>query len=456
MKVGFVSLGCPKNLVDSEVMLGHLRLKGYQITSKMDEAHILVVNTCSFIEDAKRESLDAIFEAASMKKAGACERLIVAGCMVERYRETLLKDIPEIDACLGTRDIEKIAEVIGGSGWEELDRNPSYLYDEHSPRLLTTPKATAYLKISEGCDHSCAFCIIPAIRGGQRSRSVESVVNEARQLVDQGVLEICLVAQDTTDYGRDFGQPEALATLIRELGKVQGLQWFRIHYAYPNRLSDEMIRAIAETHNCAKYLDMPLQHASSQLLKKMSRGGSSESFGRLIRKIRAACPEIHLRSNFIVGFPGETEADFDELKSFILAMQFDHVGVFTYSQEEGTPAFTLGDPIPLSEKIRRKNQILSLQQDIARSKNQHKIGKTLKVFIEGAHEETPMIFKGRHEGQSPDIDGNVLIVDGDPQPQTFQWVKILEAHAYDLVGEIREGGLESTIQDYEKNYRNQP
>jgi ribosomal protein S12 methylthiotransferase len=217
-----------------------------------------------------------------------------------------------------------------------------------------------------------------------------------------------------------------------------------------------MIRAIAETHNCAKYLDMPLQHASSQLLKKMSRGGSSESFGRLIRKIRAACPEIHLRSNFIVGFPGETEADFDELKSFILAMQFDHVGVFTYSQEEGTPAFTLGDPIPLSEKIRRKNQILSLQQDIARSKNQHKIGKTLKVFIEGAHEETPMIFKGRHEGQSPDIDGNVLIVDGDPQPQTFQWVKILEAHAYDLVGEIREGGLESTIEDYEKNYRNQP
>ncbi|MFZ9835332.1 MAG: 30S ribosomal protein S12 methylthiotransferase RimO [Holophagaceae bacterium] len=456
MKVGFVSLGCPKNLVDSEVMLGHLRLKGYQITSKMDEAHILVVNTCSFIEDAKRESLDAIFEAASMKKEGVCERLIVAGCMVERYRETLLKEIPEIDACLGTRDIEKIAEVIGGSGWGELDRNPSYLYDEHSPRLLTTPKATAYLKISEGCDHSCAFCIIPAIRGGQRSRSVESVVNEARQLVDQGVLEICLVAQDTTDYGRDFGQPEALATLIRELGKVQGLQWFRIHYAYPNRLSDEMIRAIAETHNCAKYLDMPLQHASSQLLKKMSRGGSSENFGRLIRKIRAACPEIYLRSNFIVGFPGETEADFDELKSFILAMQFDHVGVFTYSQEEGTPAFTLGDPIPLSEKLRRKNQILSLQQDIARSKNQHKIGKTLKVFIEGAHEETPMIFKGRHEGQSPDIDGNVLIVDGDPQPQTFQWVKILEAHAYDLVGEIREGGLESTIEDYEKNYRNQP
>ncbi len=454
MKVGFVSLGCPKNLVDSEVMLGHLRLKGYQITSKMDEARILVVNTCSFIEDAKRESLDALFEAASMKKKGACEKLIVAGCMVERYRETLLKDIPEIDACLGTRDIEKIAEVIGGSGWGELDRNPSYLYDERSPRLITTPKATAYLKISEGCDHSCAFCIIPKIRGSQRSRSVDSVVAEAQKLVDQGVLEICLVAQDTTDYGRDLGEPEALATLVRELGKVKGLEWFRIHYAYPNRLSNEMIRAIAETDNCAKYLDMPLQHASQSLLKKMSRGGSAESFSRLIQDIREVCPKIHLRSNFIVGFPGESESDFDELQSFISTMQFDHVGVFTYSQEEETPAFALGDPIHLSEKIRRKNKILSVQQDIARSKNQLKIGKTLKVFIEGAHEETPMVFKGRHEGQSPDIDGNVLIVDGNPKPQTFQWVKIIEAHAYDLVGEIKEGGLESTIESYEKNYRN--
>jgi ribosomal protein S12 methylthiotransferase len=453
VKVGFVSLGCPKNLVDSEVMLGHLRLKGYQITPKMDDAQVLVVNTCSFIDEAKRESLDTIFEAASMKKKGVCERLIVAGCMVERYRETLLKDIPEIDACLGTRDIEKIAEVIGGSGWEELDRDPAYLYNEHSPRWITTPQTTAYLKISEGCDHTCAFCIIPSIRGAQRSRSIESIVSEAQQLVDQGVLEICLVAQDTTDYGRDFGQPQALATLIRALGKVRGLHWFRIHYAYPNRLSDDMIRAIAETDNCAKYLDMPLQHASSNLLKRMARGGSSDTFSRLIRKIRDACPNIHLRSNFIVGFPGETQSDFDELKSFIATSQFDHVGVFTYSQEEGTPAFNLGDPIPLSEKIRRKNQILSLQQEIARSKNQLKIGKTLKVLIEGTHEETSMIYKGRHEGQSPDIDGNVLITDGNPKPQTFQWVKILEAHAYDLIGEIHEGGLESTIEAYEKNYR---
>ena len=273
-KVGFMSLGCPKNLVDSEVMLGHLRLKGYQITPVLAEAQVLVVNTCGFIDAAKQESIEAILQAAAMKQAGACEKLIVAGCLVERYRDELMAGMPEIDACLGTRDIEQIAEVIGAGAAFLLDPNPDYLYSETSPRLLTTPKASAYLKISEGCDHACAFCVIPLLRGAQRSRSIASVVAEARNLVAQGVLEISLVGQDTTDYGRDFGDPDALEKLVRALGAVEGLRWFRIHYAYPNRLTDGLLQAMAATPNCARYLDMPLQHAHAAILKAMARGGS--------------------------------------------------------------------------------------------------------------------------------------------------------------------------------------
>jgi ribosomal protein S12 methylthiotransferase len=448
-KVGFMSLGCPKNLVDSEVMLGHLRLKGFQLTNQMNEAQVLVVNTCGFIDSAKKESVEAILEAAQMKKDGACEKLIVAGCLVERYRDELLADMPEIDACLGTRDIEQIAEIIGGTGFE-LEQNPSYLYDEHSPRMLTTPKASAYLKISEGCDHSCAFCIIPKLRGAQRSRSVESVVAEAKQLVEQGVLEINLVAQDTTDYGRDYGDPDALEKLIRALGQVEGLRWFRIHYAYPNRLSEGMMRAIAETPNCAKYLDMPLQHADAGVLKHMARGGSKQSFLKLLAKLRSICPEISIRSNFIVGFPSETDEAFEELRSFIQEARFDHVGVFTYSPEEGTSAFELGDPIPTRTKNSRKRKLLELQQKIAREKNQAREGQVIEVLVEGAHEETDMIVKGRHQGQAPEVDGNVLIVDGDPKINTIQKVRIVKGHAYDLVGEIVEGGIEAATKAFEK------
>lgn len=452
MKVGFVSLGCPKNLVDSEVMLGHLRLKGYQLTNQMKEADTLVVNTCSFIDAAKKESIETILEAAAMKTQGACKRLIVAGCMVERYREELMEEIPEIDACLGTRDIEKIAEVIGGAGWQDLDRDPSYLYGSSSPRLLTTPQATAYVKISEGCDHACGFCIIPKIRGAQRSRTVASVVAEVKQLVSGGVIEIILVAQDTTDYGRDFGDPEALSKLIRALGEVEGLLWVRLHYAYPNRLSLEMIKAIAETPNCAKYLDIPLQHAAPQILKNMARGGSAPSFAKLIDTIRSHCPTIAIRSNFIVGFPGEEEAEFNILKNFIQDLEFNHVGIFTYSQEEGTPAFTMGDPVSSAVKEKRKHILLSLQQEIARKKNQRYVGTTLPVLIEGIHEETSMIIKGRHEGQSPGIDGNVLVVDGSPVPHRLSAVRIIEAHAYDLVGEVEVGGLKSSTSQFEKEY----
>ncbi len=452
-KVGFMSLGCPKNLVDSEVMLGHLRLKGFQLTPNREEAEVIVVNTCGFIDAAKQESIEAILEAASMKEKGACKKLIVAGCLVERYRDELIQGMPEIDACLGTRDVEQIAEVIGGAGWEDLERDPAYLYDEASPRLLTTPKASAYLKISEGCDHSCAFCIIPKLRGAQRSRSIESVVAEARQLVSQGVLEISLVGQDTTDYGRDFGDPEALGKLIRALGEVEGLKWTRVHYAYPNRLSEGMMRAIAETPNCAKYLDMPLQHADQGLLKAMARGGSRASFMKLLDKVRTIIPGIHIRSNFIVGFPGEDEAAFGELKAFLQEARFDHVGVFTYSPEEGTPAFGQGDPIPQRTKEARKKKLLEIQQKIAREKNQEKVGQVIEVLVEGAHEETDLIAKGRHQGQAPEIDGNVLIVDGKPEPNTIQRVRITQAHAYDLVGEITEGGTEASTAAYEATFK---
>ena len=451
--VGFMSLGCPKNLVDSEVMLGHLRLKGYVITNQMDKADVLVVNTCGFIDTAKKESVDAILEAAEMKKTGACKKLIVAGCLVERYRDELLADIPEIDACLGTRDIEQIAEIIGaGDQVFEPTQNPDYLYDEYSPRLLTTPKATAYLKISEGCDHACAFCIIPKLRGGQRSRSIESVVAEARNLVAQGILEISLVAQDTTDYGRDFGDADALEKLIRALGEVEGLRWFRIHYAYPNRLTEGVMRAIAETGNCAKYLDMPLQHADQKVLKEMARGGSRTSFLKLLAKLRSICPEISIRSNFIVGFPSETEEAFEELQAFIQEARFDHVGVFTYSPEEGTPAFALGDPIPKRTKNSRKRKLMEMQQKIARAKNQAREGQVIEVIIESVHEETEMILKGRHQGQAPEVDGNVLIVGGEPVLGSIQKVRITKGHAYDLIGEVVEGGLEAAVVAYETGY----
>ena len=452
-KVGFMSLGCPKNLVDSEVMLGHLRLKGYQITPVLEEAQVLVVNTCGFIDAAKQESVEAILQAAAMKQQGACEKLIVAGCLVERYRDELMAGMPEIDACLGTRDIEQIAEVIGAGAAYQLDPNPDYLYSEASPRMLTTPKASAYLKISEGCDHACAFCVIPQLRGAQRSRTIESVVAEARNLVAEGVLEISLVGQDTTDYGRDLGDPDALERLVRALGQVAGLRWFRIHYAYPNRLTDGLLHAMAETLNCARYLDMPLQHADAKILKAMARGGGRGPFLKLIEKVRRLVPGIALRSNFIVGFPGEDEAAFEELKAFVKEARFDHVGVFTYSPEEGTSAFDLGDPIPKRTKEARKRRLLELQQKIARELNQAKVGQVLDVLVEGAHEETDLLVKGRHQGQAPDIDGNVLLVDGAPLVNTIQRVRIVKAHAYDLIGEVEEGGLEASAAAYEQAFK---
>jgi ribosomal protein S12 methylthiotransferase len=436
-KVGFISLGCPKNLVDSEVMLGHLQLGGYALTNDIREAEILIVNTCGFIDSAKEESIQAILEAASMKRCGSCKKLIVAGCLVERYREQLLADMPEIDAVAGTRDIEKIVEIISSS-----DREPKtagdrmYLYSEVSPRFLTTHRASAYIKISEGCDHSCAFCAIPAIRGAQRSRTIPGVIAEARRLVEQGVQEINLVGQDTTDFGRDLGQPNALESLIRALGKLDGLKWFRVHYTYPNRLPDSLLDAMGETPNCCKYLDIPLQHAHAGILKTMARGGSSKTFMEMIERVRKRIQGVFIRSNFIVGFPGEDEAAFNELRDFIAEARFDHVGVFTYSQEEGTSAFSLGDTVHKRTKGKRRRILMELQQGISKKRNQALVGKTLEVMAEGFHDETDLIIKGRHRGQAPEIDGNVLIVGGEPELYAIQNVQITEAYAYDLVGHV--------------------
>jgi ribosomal protein S12 methylthiotransferase len=423
-------------LVDTEVMMGHLRLGGHSLTAEIKEAEVLVVNTCGFIDSAKKESIQAILEAASMKQLGVCKTLIVAGCMVERYREQLLNDMPEIDAVVGTREIEKIAAAID-SGAAQLG-SPMYLYSEASPRLRATHRALAYIKVSEGCDHSCAFCAVPAIRGPQRSRTVQSVLKEAERLVEEGVLEICLIGQDTTAFGKDLGQPDALEALVKGLGALDGLKWFRIHYANPARLTDGLLCAMAEAPNCCKYLDIPLQHVHPGVLKSMARGGGRKAFEGTVERIRKRIPGVFVRSSFIVGFPGEDEAAFDELRVFLADAQLDHVGVFAYSLEEGTPAFPLGDPVHWRTKEKRRRILMEMQRDISKNRGQQLVGQVLEVMAEGLHEDSDMVVKGRHGGQAPEIDGNVLIVGGDPRLYEIQNVRIIEAHAYDLVGTVEE------------------
>jgi ribosomal protein S12 methylthiotransferase len=424
-------------LVDTEVMLGHLQLCGYDLTSSIRDAEILVINTCGFIESAKEESIQSILEAASMKREGACKKLVVAGCLAQRYGEQLLAGMPEIDAIAGINDIEKIAEIIASSDRTISESGtPNYMYTEASPRLLTTHKATAFIKISEGCSHSCAFCVIPQIRGPQRSRAIPDILKEANRLVDGGIRELNLVGQATTDFGNDLGDPNALEALARALGKIDGLKWFRIHYAHLHRITDGLLSAISETSNCCKYLDIPLQHANSGILKSMARGGNRRAFIRLIERIRKLIPGVFIRSNFIVGFPGEDDAAFDELKIFVKEAQFDHVGVFAYSHEEGTPAFQLGDPVRKQTKEKRRRVLMEMQRTISKRRNQALVGKSLEVMVEGRHEETDLIFKGRHRGQAPEVDGSVLIVGGEPKLYEIQNVRITEAHAYDFVGVV--------------------
>ena len=446
-KVGFVSLGCPKNLVDSEVMMGQLKEAGYEITNNADEAETVVVNTCGFIESAKQESIDAILEATSMKEAGKAKRVVVAGCLVERYRDDLMKELPEVDAFIGTNEIGRILEAADQTkNFRELpllpigNKSATYLYDFDTPRFRATDSYTAFIKIAEGCDRPCAFCSIPSMRGSFRSRRFGSILKEAEDLAKQGVKEIVLIAQDSSRFGEDLGETDALAKLIRALGEIEDLEWIRVMYAYPTHISDAFLAAIRETPKAVKYLDMPLQHASRNVLKLMKRGGTRESLEKLIGRVRAQVPGITIRTTFITGFPGETEEDFEELMAFVRNCEFDNVGVFTYSDEEGTPAFDLPDKVDAKTAKRRRTALMKEQAKISKKKNKEKIGRTFKVLFEGYSQESDLLFQGRLEGQAQEIDGYILINDMpedlEPKIGEFYNVKITEAHDYDLIGEI--------------------
>ena len=553
--MGFVSLGCPKNLVDSEVMMGLLDRGGARLTSRPEEAEILVVNTCSFIDTAKQESVDTILEMARYKTEGHAKKLIVAGCLVERYRDEIRKSIPEVDAVIGTGELESILEAAGiarpisaaspfniltatseiRSGQESLsgthkasghhfsravqtpgnngasapDVNgsssnnnhlgstqeasghdfsraenisrrtgasapeiafrpegdlrerqgrfsredwdgaahllPTYLYTEDTPRLISTGRTSAYIKIAEGCDHPCTFCVIPNLRGKFRSRRFESVIAEAQRLVASGVQEITLIGQDTTCYGEDLGLKDGLATLLDALARIEGLRWLRFLYAYPNRITGKLLETIARHDNICKYLDVPLQHASPDVLKRMKRGAGADIFLKTVEKVRAAVPGIALRTSFIVGFPGESQTDFETLEQFITAAKFDWLGVFNYSDEEGSKAHALDSKLHKRTIESRKRRLMKLQQKISKQAKQQWVGRELVILAEGESSETELLWEGRTEFHAPEIDGKVFINDfGDLanlEAGKFYRAEITEAHDYDLVARITSGPL---------------
>src|SRR5437588_6527383 len=389
-KIGFISLGCPKNLVDTEVMMGHLKQKGYEITADAEEADTVVVNTCGFIDSAKKESIEAILEAARLKTDGKATRLIVAGCLVERDRDELKAEMPEVDAFIGTSQINDILSLCDPNTKTRSlpvvplgNQSATYLYDESTPRVLATPSHYAFIKIAEGCDRPCAFCFIPQMRGHFRSRRFGSIVAEAHQLAEDGVKELILVAQDSSRYGEDLGKQDALAHLLRELSHAEGIEWVRVMYTYPTHISDGFLDVLAEEPKAVKYLDMPLQHASQSVLKLMKRGGNRASLERLIKRIRARVPGIAVRTTFITGFPGETQEDFNELLTFVRNVEFDRVGVITYSDEEGTPAFNLPNKVDPKVANRRRNRLMKEQRKISQRKNKSRVGETVRVLFEG-------------------------------------------------------------------------
>jgi ribosomal protein S12 methylthiotransferase len=448
-KVGFISLGCPKNLVDSEVMMGQLKATGYQITADASQADTIVVNTCGFIDAAKKESIEAILEAAKLKSEGKATRLVVAGCLVERYRDELKVSLPEVDAFIGTSQINDILTVCDPQkNTRSLpvvslgNQSATYLYDESTPRVLATPSHYAFIKIAEGCDRPCAFCFIPQMRGHFRSRRFGSIVAEAQQLSQEGVKELILVAQDSSRYGEDLGKQDALAQLLHELSHTDGIEWVRVMYTYPTHISDAFLDVLAEEPKAVKYLDMPLQHASQNILKLMKRGGNRKSLEKLIKRVRDRVPGIAVRTTFITGFPGETNEDFAELLTFVKNVEFDRVGVFTYSDEEGTPAYDLPAKVDAKVARQRRARLMKEQAKIAKRKHQAMIGKEVRVLFEGEANESDLLWQGRMETQAPDIDGCVLINDAPegflPLPGDLVNVLIIEAQEYDLVGRIVE------------------
>ena len=441
-KIGFVSLGCAKNLVDTEVMLGYLAEADIEVTNDPAEADVIVINTCGFIDKAKEESVNTILEMAEYKKNGNCSRLVVAGCLVERYREQMKKQLPEIDAVIGLDQLSDIVQVCTGdvAGIKEgTGAISTYLYSHENRRILTTPGYSAYIKIAEGCNHTCSFCVIPSIRGKFRSRKPDSVIREAENLAGQGVKELNLIAQDSTLYGHDLNIREGLSSLLRNLCGVDGIEWIRFLYTYPNSITTALLETVAEQPKICKYIDVPLQHVSSSVLKLMNRGGSPKSSRDLIRKIRNTVPDVAVRTTFIVGYPGETENDFRELLDFVSETRFDHLGVFSYSDEEGSAAHNHADKVPDSLKQDRLDQVMSMQAAISLEKNRSRIGKSYPVLVDGVSEETDMLWEGRLPVQAPDIDGVVYITDGideSVQPGDIRTVKISEAFEYDLAGEL--------------------
>jgi ribosomal protein S12 methylthiotransferase len=461
MKIGFVSLGCPKNLVDGEVMLGLAQEAGHEITRDTAGADVIVVNTCAFIDRARQESIDAILEMAALKRDG--RRLVVTGCLAERYRDELQKEIPEIDAVLGTGEVPRIVEAIAAprseargpkpearhplvfhrssnSGPRTSDLGPrslpTYLYDAKTPRLQTTPRHFAYVKVAEGCDYTCAFCIIPTLRGHYRSRTHASIVAEARALVERGVRELLLISQDTTFFGIDRGERGALAKLLRELNAIDGLTWIRLLYLYPTTITDDVLDAMAACEKVCRYVDLPLQHASAAVLKRMRRPGHRRTYDTLLARIRDRVPGVTLRTTFIVGFPGETRDDFAELERFVEDTRFDHVGVFTYSHEEGTRAYAAADDIPAAEKRRRRDRVMARQQRIVAETQQGRIGAEVEVLVDGPSPEHELVLQGRLEGQAPEIDPVVFLTDCDPSAHgsgDLVRARIVAAKGYDLV-----------------------
>jgi ribosomal protein S12 methylthiotransferase len=452
-KVGFVSLGCPKNLVDSEVMMGILAREGYELTPRADEAEILVVNTCGFIEAAQKESVDAILEMAEHKKFGAAKKLIVAGCLVERFRAQILEQVPEVDAVVGTGEVERIMEAVEGDLRVLPAQPPAFLYHDLTPRIVTTPKHAAYIKIAEGCDHPCTFCIIPQLRGAFRSRRFESVVREAENLARAGTREITLIGQDTTSYGEDLGLRDGLAQLLERLAQTDDLLWVRFLYAYPNRVTQKLLDTLAAHARLAKYMDMPLQHASRSVLARMKRGSNGEAFLKLLERIRTTIPGVSLRTSFIVGFPGETEADFEELCDFVKAANLDWMGVFEYSDVDNAGSYALDEKVDAETIGDRRNRLMAIQKKVSRENLRAKYlrakprtpqDRAFTALIEGPSKDNPLVWEARLEGMAPEIDGKLYLTDIElpggevAEAGDVARVEITKTDAYDLIGHVVE------------------
>lgn len=442
MKLALISLGCSKNLVDSEHYLGILsKRKGMELTSEIPEADIVIVNTCGFIGDAKEESIQTILEVSEFKETGNLKKIIVAGCLAQKYSEEILKELPEVDAVIGTGDVDKIEKVVDEilAGKKAVEtKNMTFLANANTDRVLTTAPHTAYLKISEGCNRACTYCIIPQMRGRLRSRSIEDIVEEAKRLVVSGVREINLLAQETTEYGIDLYGDKKLAALMKELCKIEGLKWLRTYYMHPEYVTDELIEVMKSEDKICKYFDVPIQHVSDNILRNMARAKNGEQVKSVLNRIRKAIPDATIRTTLIVGFPGETEENFQELKEYVKEFEFDYAGVFKYSREEDTVAYNLPDQVPEEIKERRYAELVNLQSEIAERKNRRFLGQEIEVMIDGVSSESEYLLEGRTRGQALEIDGKVLTTDGTARPGEIVKVKVEQNFEYDFVGPIVE------------------